>query len=218
MPKTKTRKYQRVKQLANVIIPDPAYDPESFPWMHPGSSGQRIILELGCGKGEHSLAFASANPEIICVGVDCKSHRLCSGGEAGLARGLDNLFFLRAQIEEIQSFFQDHTIHEIWLTFPDPHPKQRAIKHRLSAAVFLNSYARLLVPGGTVHLKTDSTLLYTYTRESVEYWGGKVTAATSDLHGETATPAAGATHVVSAFERKARDRGETIKYLAFTLG
>ncbi len=216
MPKTKNRKYARVKDLPNVIIPDPVLPTAPYPWSAPGYADNKIILELGCGKGEHSLGFAAAEPKNLCVGIDCKSHRLCTGGENGIAQNLENLFFLRAQIEEIRSFFPDHSIHEIWLTFPDPHPKQRSIKHRLSSAKFLEIYSYLLLPGGTVHLKTDSDLLYTYTRESVEYWGGKIKTSSSDLHCEGVT-FTGARNIVSAFENKATARGETIKYLSFTL-
>ncbi len=216
MPKTKNRKYERVKDLPNVIIPDPGLQSAPYPWGAPGYADEKIILELGCGKGEHSLGFATTAPDNLCVGIDCKSHRLCTGGEKGLALGLENLFFLRAQIEEIRTFFPDHSIDEIWLTFPDPHPKQRSIKHRLTSAKFLEIYSLLLLPGGTVHLKTDSALLYTYTRESVEYWGGKIKVFSDNLHGEDDT-FAGARDIVSAFENKAIARGETIKYLAFTL-
>ncbi len=217
MPKTKHKKYQRVKELANVIIPDPKASLTAYAWEVPRYSGKKIVLELGCGKGEHSLKFAANDPGSLFVGVDCKSHRLCVGGEKAIAQGIDNLFFLRAEIEEIRTFFPDNSIHGIWLTFPDPHPKQRAIKHRLSSAMFMDAYSRLLIPGGIVHVKTDSRLFYAYTLESVEYWGGQVKAASDDLHGENESFGSGARDIVSAFEAKALTRGKTIKYLAFTL-
>lgn len=218
MAKKKRHRYERVKFLPNVIIPDQdlASSPPSYPWAAPGFSDKKIILELGCGKGEHSLEFAQNNPDSLCLGVDCKSHRLCVGGEQAQSLGLDNLYFLRAQIEEIRTFFPDRSIDEIWLTFPDPHPKQRSIKHRLTSPRFLDAYSRLLVPGGIVHLKTDNDQLYTYSKESADYWGGRILAATRNLH-EEEDPALGEKNIVSAFEAKALARKETIKYLAFSL-
>jgi len=216
MPKTKNRKYERVRHLPNVIIPGPEPPAGPYPWNLPPFSSMEKILELGCGKGEHSLAFAAARADRVCIGVDRKSYRLCDGGAAGLSQGLENLFFLRTEIKDIHDFFEDHSIGEIWLTFPDPHPKQREIKHRLTSSRFMAAYARLLVPGGTVHLKTDSNLMYDYTREGVAYWGGRIVDAVEDLPNTTG-PGTGAGQVVSTFEAKARSRGETIKYLGFTL-
>ena len=149
-------------------------------------------------------------------GVDCKSHRMCVGAEKAIADGLDNVHFLRARIERIMEFFVECSINEIWLTFPDPHPKNRAIKCRLSASPFLDAYARLLIPGGTVHLKTDSDLLYHYTREAVDRWGGRVVAASDNIHG-TGYGSINGQEVVSAYEVAARSSGASIKYMAFTL-
>ncbi|MDD9303307.1 MAG: tRNA (guanosine(46)-N7)-methyltransferase TrmB [Desulfobacter sp.] len=216
MPKTKNRKYERVRHLANVILPASGETRGPWPWQQPPYSEMDTILELGCGKGEHSLGFAAAFPQKLCVGVDQKSYRLCDGGEAGLARGFDNLLFLRANIRNLHLFFKDHSIAEIWLTFPDPHPKQREIKHRLTSSDFMAAYARLLVPGGMVHLKTDSDLLFTYTREMVEYWGGDIKAVSIDFH-QSKILDQGAGHIVSTFEAKAVNQGKTIKYLGFTL-
>jgi tRNA (guanine-N7-)-methyltransferase len=149
------------------------------------------------------------------VGIDNKSHRICVGAEKALAQGLENVLFFRAGVERIQEFFARHSIHEIWLTFPDPHLKTRAVKSRLSGPEFLDRYAHILVPGGVVHLKTDSDLLYSFTLESVREWGGRILARSEDIHGtDCSLPAR---DIVSAFEKKARDRGLTIKHLAFAL-
>ena len=174
------------------------------------------VLELGCGKGEHSLAFAAAHPNKLFVGIDSKSHRICVGAENAIAQGLDNILFLRAWIENIEAFFMKHSIHEIWLTFPDPHLKNREIKSRLSGPLFLDAYANLLIPGGCVFLKTDSEELYNYSQDSVEQWGGRVVAQTDNIHGDDDNPLY-AGKVVSAFEKRARSKGKTIKYMAFQL-
>jgi tRNA (guanine-N7-)-methyltransferase len=218
MPKNKRQKYQRVKSLPNVTVTErDSYPPsEVFPWYENRYDGMRRVLELGCGKGEHSLAFAAANSNTLFVGVDRKSHRICVGAETAIALGLENVQFLRARIEMIETFFTKQSIDEIWLTFPDPHPKLRTSHLRLSAPAFLDTYAQLLMPGGKVHLKTDSDLLFDYTCESVDRWGGRVVVASDNLH-VLDNDRMGAREVVSAFEHAARSQGETIKYLAFEL-
>ncbi len=218
MPKNKLHKYERVKHLPNVTFSIFGESPSlvSYPWYAKRYAGMKTVLELGCGKGEYSLAFAAANSRKLCVGVDCKSHRMCVGAETAIAEGFDNVHFLRVRIERIREFFREQSIDEIWLPFPDPHPKQRGIKCRLTASPFLDAYADLLVPGGTVFLKTDSDLLYNYTRKSVESWGGCVVAASEDIHGaDFSLPCARA--IVSAYENAARSRGATIKCMTFQL-
>ncbi|BBO81793.1 tRNA (guanine-N(7)-)-methyltransferase [Desulfosarcina ovata subsp. sediminis] len=218
MPKNKRQKHRRVKTLPNVTITESGATISSgpYPWNENRYDGMKRVLELGCGKGEHSLAFAAANPDALCVGVDRKSHRICVGAETAMAKGLDNVQFLRAPIECLAAFFANQSIHEIWLTFPDPHPKPRTSHLRLSAPRFLDTYAALLVPGGKVNLKTDSRLLFDYTHESVARCGGHVVVAADNLH-KTDDGGIGAREVVSAFEYAARARGETIKYMAFEL-
>ncbi len=237
MAKTKLHRYERVKHLPNVTFSrlGESEPPGLYPWAKDCYQGMERVLELGCGKGEHSLGFAQANPHRLCLGIDSKSHRICVGAEKAIAQGIENVLFLHGRIERIQEFFRAHSIHEIWLTFPDPHLKNRTRKNRLSGAPFLDAYARLLVPGGLVHLKTDNDLLFTYTRESVELWGGRVIAAAGDIHGPDACGSNacgsdtctdihtygdsrfGARHIVSAFEKKARAKGSSIKYMAFKL-
>ena len=243
MAKSKQKKFERVQHLANVTIPDledgGALTIEARPWCGQTFQGMPITLELGCGKGEHTLAFAAADPNRLCIGVDLKSHRLCVGAEAALAQGLDNVHFLRARAEMLERFFAPKSLSEIWLTFPDPHLKQRSIKHRLSSPEFLNIYSNLLVPGGIMHLKTDSTPLYNYTLDIIRHWGGQVLVTSTDIHGRNGSVSLGensvasrlnplsgkptekncfaASSVSSAFEKSAQIHGRRIKYVAWTL-
>lgn len=214
MAKTKHLKYHRVRHLPNVFLPEEGL--EDLPWKSGGADGRDMILELGCGKGEHALALAGVHAHRLVVGLDIKSHRLCSGAEAALARGLDNVFFLRADVGTLALWFAPGSVCDIWIPFPDPHPKQREIKHRLTAPGFMALYARLLKPGGRVHVKTDSDLFYAYTLGTVQDWGGAIDARTQDLYGEGQEDR-GVAGITSAFGQKALDQGRTIKYLRFTL-
>jgi len=218
MAKNKRHKYERVKHLPNVAF-SVFGQPGAFctyPWHQERYKGLEIILELGCGKGEASLALAAANPFKLHVGIDYKSHRICVGAEKALEQGLENLFFLRARIERIREFFSEQSIHEIWLTFPDPHLKHREIKSRLSAAPFLDLYAKLLVPKGMVHLKTDNDLFFRFTGDCVKNWGGRVVETQENIHRGDGSGSVGSDSV-SCFENKALSKGLTIKYMAFTL-
>lgn len=219
MAKNKLHKYERVKQLSNVTFSkhgEPVLPGCAYPWNDKRCDGMKKVVELGCGRGEHTLAFAAADSNRLCVGIDSKSHRICVGAEQAIDRGLENVRFLHGRIERILEFFNPQSIHEIWLTFPDPHLKKRSVKNRLSAPFFLSLYARLLVPGASVHLKTDSDVLYNYTQKSVEGWGGHVAAAVDNIHKNGDSPL-GARNIVSSFESKAQLKKVSIKYLAFSL-
>ena len=218
MPKNKLKKYARVRQLPNVIFAGFGVSPPpgSYPWDAGRFAGMEKVLELGCGKGEHALAFAEDNPDRLYVGVDNKSHRICVGAEKALDRGLANILFLHARIERIREFFIPHSISAIWITFPDPYPKNQTIKFRLTAGPFLETYVHLMAAGGIVHLKTDSEMFFEFTRGSVEARGGRILEAVDNIHADDEGQS-GAVHVVSAYEEAARARGDFIKYMAFSL-
>ena len=123
-----------------------------------------LTLELACGRGEYSIALAQAYPRQLFIGVDIKGARLFQGMRRVDELGLDNVAFLRARIENIDQFFQLAEVDEIWITFPDPFAK--SVNRRLTSPRFWTSYARLLKPGGRIHLKTDDQGLYEYSQES----------------------------------------------------
>ena len=122
-----------------------------------------IVLELGCGKGEYTLALAERSPKINFIGIDIKGARFWRGAKTALETGLSNVAFLRMQIELIASAFKKHEVDQIWITFPDPQIKYKRTKHRLTNQSFLDLYKDILKPEGLVHLKTDSEFMHGYT-------------------------------------------------------
>ncbi|MBQ6954312.1 MAG: tRNA (guanosine(46)-N7)-methyltransferase TrmB [Bacteroidales bacterium] len=122
-----------------------------------------IVLELGCGKGDYTIALALRHPEINYIGVDIKGARLWKGAKYATENTLPNVAFLRTRIEFIEAFFGPEEVSEIWLTFSDPQLRGSE-NSRLSSPLFLERYRQFLRPGGIIHLKTDSCYLYEYTQ------------------------------------------------------
>ena len=127
---------------------------------------QPIVLELGCGKGDYTIALARRHPEMNFIGVDIKGARLWKGAKEATEEAMGNVAFLRTRIEFIEAFFAPGEVSQIWLTFSDPQLRGSE-NSRLTSPLFLERYSHFLVTDGIVHLKTDSRFLYEYTRSVI---------------------------------------------------
>lgn len=186
-------------------------------WSDFFKSDAPIVLELGCGKGEYTVALAEREPSKSYIGVDIKGARLWKGAKYATETGLANVGFLRTRIEFISAFFGKDEVSEIWLTFSDPQIRKE--NARLSSPLFLERYRKFLKSGGVVHLKTDSRFLHEYTKAVCAANGLEVLACTEDLYGEPDAPGVPpvATEVQTFYEGMFRDQGYNINYLAFRL-
>lgn len=175
-----------------------------------------IVLELGCGKGDYTLALARRHPDINYIGVDIKGARLWRGAKTATEEGIPNVAFLRTRIEFIGAFFGPSEVSEIWLTFSDPqlHGSENS---RLSSPLFLERYRAFMRPGGTVHLKTDSRFLYEYTRAVVKVNGLKVISEGTDIYRERIPAPAEVFEVQTFYESMFLQMGLPITYLAFCI-
>lgn len=167
---------------------------------------QRVVLELGCGRGEYTIALARSQPNHGVIGVDRNGARLWKGARKALDEGLTNAFFLRSRIEYLEDHIPLGRVAEIWLPFPDPLPKHRQASHRLTSPLFLGCYRRLLCAGGAIHLKTDDSGLVTFAERAVRGAGGRV------VSGDDRTAGIGGpeTAVQTTYEKKYRREGRTI--------
>ncbi len=172
-----------------------------------------IVLELGCGRGEYTVGLGRLFPEKNFIGVDIKGARMWTGATESLREGLNNVAFLRTNIEIIDRFFEENEVSEIWLTFSDPQMKKPT--KRLSSSFFLERYRRFLKDGGLVHLKTDSNFLYTYTRLLIEENQLPVLVQTDDLY--HSGQADEILSIQTYYEQQWLDRGFNIKYIKFAL-
>lgn len=175
-----------------------------------------IVLELGCGRGEYTVGLARRFPEQNFIGVDIKGSRMWHGAQTAMAEGLKNVAFLRTNIEFIHEMFGTDEVDTIWLTFSDPQMKKPT--KRLTSTFFMERYRQFLVDGGSIHLKTDSNFMYTYTRLMAEHNGLPITLAADDLyHSPMAAECSELTTIQTYYEQMWLNRGLTIKYLHFHL-
>jgi tRNA (guanine-N7-)-methyltransferase len=96
---------------------------------------------------------------------------------------MPNVAFLRAQIEQINEYFAPGEVSEIWITFPDPQLRMSKAKKRLTHPKFLRAYHEFLQPGGSIHLKTDSPDLYSFTKEVIRLYDCRLQEDHDDLYG-----------------------------------
>ena len=176
-----------------------------------------IVLELGCGKGDYTIALALRNPEINYIGVDIKGARLWKGAKYATENALPNVAFLRTRIEFIDAFFGPDEVSEIWLTFSDPQLRGSE-NARLSSPLFLARYRNFLRPDGVVHLKTDSRYLYEYTQAVCKANDLPVLYSETDIYKNLSAVPEEVTQVQTFYEKMFLEMGLPITYMAFQIG
>ncbi len=76
----------------------------------------------------------------------------------------------------------------IWVTFPDPYPRDRQEKHRLAYSRMLDIYKDLLIADGKLLFKTDNDALFDYALETITaHTDYTIDWQTSDLHASDCT-------------------------------
>ncbi|MBQ8337311.1 MAG: tRNA (guanosine(46)-N7)-methyltransferase TrmB [Bacteroidaceae bacterium] len=219
MGKGKLKKFADMASYDNVVEhPYSVIDNVDFPlrgnWNRDFfKNGNPIVLELGCGRGEYTVALAKRFPGKNFIGVDIKGARMWTGATEAKEAGLTNVGFLRTNIEIIDRLFEQGEVSEIWLTFPDPQMKK--FTKRLTSSLFLARYRDILAPDAVVHLKTDSNFLFTYTKYITEVNGLPVVECIDDVHGQPRV--SDTLQIRTYYESQWLSRGIKIKYLAFNL-
>ena len=174
-----------------------------------------IVLELGCGKGEYTTELAKLNPNKNYIGIDIKGARIWKGAKESIQNNLNNVCFIRTQIELIDKIFFKQEISEIWITFPDPQQKIQRKKHRLTNVVFMYMYKKILKKGGVVNLKTDSEFLHGYTLGIIEGMGIDPIFSNHDIYSNNNAPKE-VLDIKTFYEKKYID-SKKITFLKFKL-
>ena len=173
-----------------------------------------IVVELGCGKGEYSVGLAKMFPKKNFVGIDIKGARFWKGAKISLSEKINNVLFVRAQIELIENIFSMDEISEIWITFPDPQIKYKRSKHRLVNRDFLSRYKNILIKNGIINLKTDSEFLHGYLIGLIQGMGHEIIYSNHDIYNSSGVPIE-ATAIQTYYESLYLAEGKPITYLKF---
>jgi tRNA (guanine-N7-)-methyltransferase len=172
-----------------------------------------ITLELACGKGEYSVGLGRIHRDNNYIGVDIKGNRIYNGAKISLEEGLNNVAFVRGQIDHLTEYFGNGEVNDIWIIFSDPF--LRKPKNRLTHPRFLFIYQQVMKKGGVIKLKTDSKELYDFTLETIEEQGCSIVENIADIYGKGM--AIGPLAIQTFYEKMHLADGRTIYYLSFTL-
>lgn len=185
MPRNKHKQIAEVDGFANVFS---IFEKEDRGWPVPEKDHQlkgkwhseyfekheengdlgEIVLEIGCGHGDYTINLAQKFPQKNFIGLDVKGNRLWNGAKKASELELKNVAFVRDAADHLEKYFHAGEVSEIWVTFPDPHPKPCRSQKRLISHRYLEIYQKILKENGVVHFKTDNPELFEFGVESVE--------------------------------------------------
>lgn len=212
----KIKRFREIAERFNVVCPEkPIYENIKGKWStYQFQNDNDLVLEIACGRGEYTVGLAKVFKDKNFIGIDIKGDRIWVGSTEAVTSNLKNTAFLRTQMQFLPRFFEEDEVSEIWIIFPDPRPKDRDEKHRLTNHFYLDIYKAILRKGGCVNFKTDNTELFDYTLEVlINRKDVKNLIFTKDLYNSQYNNL----HygIKTKYEQKFYDLGEDIKFLKF---
>ncbi|WP_435261111.1 tRNA (guanosine(46)-N7)-methyltransferase TrmB [Tenacibaculum sp. nBUS_03] len=216
--KNKLKRFKENDTFSNVIQPTREEVIGDFQykgkWRDFFKNDNPIVLELGCGKGEYTIALAEKNPDKNFIGVDIKGARFWRGAKTAIENNMENVAFIRTQIELIDFIFAENEVDEVWITFPDPQIKYKRTKHRLTNSEFLKKYNQILKAEGTINLKTDSEFMHGYTLGLLHGEGHEILHANHDVYKDYYSPEE-VTGTQTFYEKQYLEKGKPITFVKF---
>ncbi|EAQ42915.1 tRNA (guanosine(46)-N7)-methyltransferase TrmB [Polaribacter sp. MED152] len=218
--KNKLKRFQENETFKNVIQPTREeainYFSHKGKWHSFFGNNNPIIVELGCGKGEYTIALARKNPNKNYIGIDIKGARFWRGAKTAIEENLENVAFVRTQIELVDFIFAENEVSEIWITFPDPQIKYQRTKHRMTNSSFLKKYNKVLKDDGIINLKTDSEFMHGYTLGLLQGEGHEILYANHNVYNNEGAPKE-VTETQTFYENQYLEVGKWITYIQFRL-
>ena len=192
----------RMERCAAIRVAEPAALQGNWRSLKPDASA--LWVEVGCGKGKFTAETAAANPDVLLIAVERCREAMVVAMEKAQAMGLTNVFYIDMDVEKIEEIFAFGEIDRLFINFPDPWPRKKNAKRRLTYRTFLDKYCRVIKEGGEIHYKTDNAPLFEFSVEEFAACGLQVNNLTRNLH------ANGIVGIMTGYEEKFHALGTPI--------
>ena len=120
------------------------------------TNSPRVIIDFGCGMGDHTLALAKTQPAVHVLAMDVHTAGITQILTQATDSSLENIsVYLGDGIEVLKDVLAPQSISEVHVLFPDPWPKARQQKRRLIQPKFLELVDQVLETQGVFRFVTD---------------------------------------------------------------
>ena len=170
----------RMANCADLRITDPAA--LKGDWRSLKQDATQLWVEVGCGKGKFTAETAEANPDVLLIAVERCREAMVVAMEKAREMGLKNVYYIDMDVANIEEIFAGFEIDRLFINFPDPWPRKKNAKRRLTYRTFLDKYCRVIKQGGEIHYKTDNAPLFEFSVEEFAACGLEVKNLTRNLH------------------------------------
>lgn len=192
----------RMEKCAAYRIEEPAQHKGAWKNLKPDATA--LWVEVGCGKGKFTAETAQANPDVLLIAVERCREAMVVAMEKAKSLGLTNVFYIDMDVAAIEDIFAAGEIDRLFINFPDPWPRKKNAKRRLTHRSFLDKYCRVVRENGEIHFKTDNAPLFEYSVEEFAACGLEVKNLTRDLHKD------GVVGIMTGYEEKFHALGTPI--------
>ena len=170
----------RMERCADYRVMEP--QTQKGKWRELFPQCQALWVEVGCGKGKFTAETAQANPDVLLIAVERCREAMVVAMEKAKNMGLKNVYFIDMDVANMEECFDAGEIDRLFINFPDPWPRKKNAKRRLTHRGFLDKYCRVVREGGEIHFKTDNAPLFEFSVEEFAVCGLEVKNLTRNLH------------------------------------
>jgi tRNA (guanine-N7-)-methyltransferase len=134
---------------------------------HEASGGRRLIVEIGCGKGDATATMAPGDDDALVIACEPNGAMVANLAVLLDADGITNVRIWMGDAFDLLGVLGPGAVSEIRVWFPDPWPKPRHAGKRLITAERLGLLVDALAPAGIIRLATDDAAYAAETLDAI---------------------------------------------------